>query len=308
MADPWIILAACAAEGLTGYSTRLPHPVAWVGSLISVLEGAWNDPARPAAMRRALGAATLAVVAVSAALAGALIERAASHMPWGGVVVALAGAFGLAGRSLYDHVVAVARPLAAGEQGAARTAVARIVGRDVAGLDEAGVAAAALESLAESFNDGVVAPLFWFALASLPGLFAYKAINTADSMIGHMEPRWRDFGRASARADDLLNLVPARIAGGLLCLVAGRGWGVMRRDAPKHASPNAGWPEAAMSGALGVSLGGPAAYEGVVVERPDLGTGPRPSSGDLGRGLRLYLRACAAIVALLFVGGLAWPR
>jgi adenosylcobinamide-phosphate synthase len=185
--------------------------------------------------------------------------------------------------------------------------VSHIVGRDTAGLSRTGVAAAALESLAESFNDGIVAPAFWFAIGGLPGLFAYKALNTADSLIGHREPRWRMFGWAAARTDDLANLVPARIAGLLLVLAGGgRGAGVMLRDAPKHASPNAGWPEAAMAGALAVRLGGAATYDGTIHERPVFGTGTSPDAADLARGMRIYVRACGLLsLAALAVAAVA---
>ena len=168
------------------------------------------------------------------------------------------------------------------------------------------MAAAALESLAESFNDGVVAPAFWLALAGLPGLFAYKAVNTADSLVGHREPRFRAYGWASARVDDLANLGPARLAGALLAAAGGGGWRVMRRDAPRHASPNAGWPEAAMAGALRVRLGGPAVYDGVEHARAPLGDGPPPGLADLRRGLRVYLAACGLL--WLGRGALAWRR
>jgi adenosylcobinamide-phosphate synthase len=167
-----------------------------------------------------------------------------------------------------------------------------IVGRDTGQLDAEAVAAAALESLAESFNDGVVAPAFWLLVGGLPGLFAYKSVNTADSLIGHKEERWRMFGWAAARTDDLMNLIPARAAGGLIALAGGGGWRIMVRDARRHASPNAGWPEAAMAGALGVQLGGAARYDGVLTSRPTFGDGPRPTPADLARGLRLYRRAC----------------
>ncbi|MDO9430703.1 MAG: adenosylcobinamide-phosphate synthase CbiB, partial [Phenylobacterium sp.] len=246
---------------------------------------------------------------------------------WAVILAALLGSLGLAARSLYDHVAAVSRalgeplePFLPHEWGrkdlgrteadlpAARAAVAMIVGRDTEHLDREGVAAAALESLAESFNDGVVAPLFWFLVGGLAGLCAYKAVNTADSIIGHREEPYRCFGWAAARTDDLMNLIPARIAGALIALVAGRGWRTMLRDAAKHASPNSGWPEAAMAGALGVQLGGAASYGGVAHDRPTFGDGPRPSPLDLHRGLGLYLRACAILAAALALGGLAWPR
>jgi adenosylcobinamide-phosphate synthase len=206
---------------------------------------------------------------------------------------------GLAQRSLFIHVRNVLKALRGGDLPLARGKVSLIVGRDTRQLDTGGVSAAALESLAESFNDGIVAPVFWLALGGLPGLFAYKTLNTADSLIGHKEERWRAFGWAAARADDFANLIPARLAGFLLAFA---GWGgllVMFKDASKHASPNAGWPEAAMAGALGVRLGGPATYDGVVHERPVFGTGPTPAVSDLARGLRIYVIACGLLWLLL---------
>lgn len=311
-ADPWIVLAALAVEAVVGYPAalyrRAPHPVVWVGKAISTLEARWNDADDAPRRRRWLGIATLAIVAGLAVLAGLAIERLPLPEIALFVLVILVGTLGLAQRSLHDHVAAVAGPLAEGDLPAARTAVGMIVGRDTAPLDSGGVAAAALESLAESFNDGVVAPAFWFLVGGLPGLFAYKAVNTADSLIGHLEPRWRDFGRAAAKTDDLMNWVPARLAGGLIALAAAGGWRVMLRDAGKHASPNAGWPEAAMAGALGVRLGGTAAYDGVLTERPVFGDGPTPVADDLPRGLSVYVRACGLLWLLLLLGGLAWPR
>jgi adenosylcobinamide-phosphate synthase len=227
---------------------------------------------------------------------------------WGGLALVLLATVGLAQRSLYQHAAAVLHALDAEDLNAARDAVGRIVGRDVGDLDAEGVSAAALESLAESFNDGVVAPAFWLAIAGLPGLFVYKAVNTADSLIGHREPRWRAFGWAAARTDDLMNLAPARLAGLLIAGAARRGLRVMLRDARHHASPNAGWPEAAMAGALGVRLGGPAAYDGAVHDRPWFGQGAAPGVSALRRGLRLYLIACGLLWAALAVGGALWPR
>ena len=201
------------------------------------------------------------------------------------------------------------RPLFDGDLPQARTALARLVGRDVETLDSSGVALAALESLAESFGDGVVAPAFWLAVAGLPGLYAYKAINTADSLIGHMEPRFRAFGWAAARADDLVNLIPARIAAALIVLAGRGGWRTMWRDAPKHASPNAGWPEAAMAGALIVRLGGPAAYDGVPADRPVFNEGaPAVAPKDLGRGLAIYRGACVLLIAGMVIYGLVRRR
>jgi adenosylcobinamide-phosphate synthase len=309
-ADPWLVLGAAAIEAAVGYPDRLhrraPHPVVWIGGLIAWCDRTWNcDDGSPKA-RRVLGVATLVLIMTVAGATGWLPSLTPQPLALG--LVLLAGTLGLAQRSLFDHVRAVAKPLTSGDIGAARLAVGAIVGRDVSELDEQGVAAAALESLAESFNDGVVAPIFWFVVGGLPGLFIYKAVNTADSLIGHREPRWRDFGWASARMDDLMNFIPARIAGGLIALAGRGGWRVMARDAGKHASPNSGWPEAAMAGALNIEMGGPVAYDGVVTKGPAFGSGPRPGASDLERGLKVYVTACGLLWLLLALGGRAWPR
>lgn len=298
----WLPAAALAVEACIGYPqalyARISHPVVWIGKLIEALERRWNDPARSDIVRRMLGIVATLVVAGSAGAVGYAIQASARELPFGAVVIVLVATAGLAQRSLYMHVRDVLRPLMRDDLPAARAAVSRIVGRDTAELTPSGVAAAAIESLAESFNDGIVAPVFWLAVGGLPGLFAYKALNTADSLIGHREPRWRMFGWAAARADDVANLIPARLAA-LLIVIAGRGgFGVMWRDASKHASPNAGWPEAAMAGALRVQLGGAAAYEGVLHERPKFGNDRHPDAGDLPRALRIYLGSCALLWAL----------
>jgi adenosylcobinamide-phosphate synthase len=310
--DPWIVVGALALESAIGYPAwlhrRLPHPVVWLGSLISALERAWNRSSSPPATRRLLGVSTILIlIAVSSGAGWIIIQTPLPRRLSVALVIAL-GTLGLAQRSLHDHVAAVTKALAAGDLPTARSAVGMIVGRDVETLDESGVAVAALESVAESFNDAVVAPAFWFLAAGLPGLFIYKAINTADSMIGHMEPRWRDFGWAAARLDDLMNLVPARIAGALVALAGGGGWRIMLGDASKHASPNAGWPEAAMAGALRVRLGGPVAYDGVMTDRPIFGQGEPPVAADLRRGLMVYVRACGLLWMALLLGGFLWPR
>lgn len=306
------MLAAAGVEAAIGYPDalhrRIPHPVAWIGALIALLERMLNQPVFGELFRRMLGVFTLlSLVAVSAA-AGWLITRYGG--PWAVIAV---GWLGLAQRNLWDHVRVVAKPLASGDLDAARAAVGMIVGRDTAQLSENDIATAAIESLAESFCDGVVAPLFWFVVGGLPGLFVYKAVNTADSMIGHREARWRSFGWASARFDDLLNLIPARLAGVLVAVAGGGGWRAMLRDAGKHASPNAGWPEAAMAGALRVRLGGPAWYDGALSQRPVLGGGRAPTPADLARAMRIYLVACGLLWFMLALGGLAaggfaWPR
>lgn len=293
-------------EALIGYPhrlhRRLPHPVVGLGALIDAGERLLNRPERSPRAKRISGIATVAATAGIAALAG----LAASRLP--GPAPVLAATLGLAQRSLHDHVAAVAKALEADDLSAARIAVGMIVGRDTAALDASGVAAAAIESLAESFNDGIVAPSFWLALAGLPGLYAYKAVNTADSLIGHREPRWKDFGWAAARTDDVMNLAPARLAGALIAMAGGGGWKIMLRDARHHASPNAGWPEAAMAGALGVRLGGPVAYDGVMTDRPVFGQGSPPTAADLRRALNIYVRACGLLWAAVAIGGRAWGR
>ena len=306
MFDPALVLAALALEAVIGYPARWPHPVMWAGQAIAGLATRWNRPAWPDAQRKLLGLTTIVIIAGVAGFIGFVLERQLLPYAFGAALVVLMATVGLAQRSLYDHVAAVATPLIQGDLAQARTAVGRIVGRDVETLDQTGVAAAALESLAESFNDGVVAPAFWLLLGGLPGLFIYKVINTADSMIGHKEPRWKDFGWAAARTDDLLNLVPARIAGALIAVAGRGGWRTMLAGAMKHASPNAGWPEAAMAGALNVRLGGLAIYDTIPHHRPVFGEGAVPQPSDLQRGLQIYLRACAVMWAALAAGGMLW--
>lgn len=296
-----LLLPMLIAEAALGYPSGWWHPVMAVGGLIDAIERRWN---RGDAVRQRLGGVALLSVLIGAStILGGAIERIAGH-GWGLAVVVLVGTTGLAQRSLGDHVRAVLRPLAAGDLPGARNAVAMIVGRDTDTLDEAGVATAAIESLAESFCDGVVAPAFWFLLLGLPGLFAAKAINTADSMIGHRTPRYVWFGWAAARADDGVNWLPARLSGVLLCLAGRGGWRTMLRDARHHASPNGGWPEAAMAGALGRTLGGPVSYDREPAMRAILGQGPRPGAHDLARALRIYRVAC--VLLWVIVGGIAW--
>jgi adenosylcobinamide-phosphate synthase len=302
---------ALPIEAALGYPEwlyrRLRHPVSWSAALITRLDEGLNRPRWPDRVRRMNGVGAAALVAAAGTAFGLALSGVARRSGARLLLTVLFATPGLAQRSLHEHVAAVARPLARGDLASARGAVAHIVGRDVEVLDASGVAGAALESLAESFNDGVVAPVFWLALAGLPGLYAYKAINTADSLIGHREPRWRAFGWAAARLDDLANLVPARIAGALIALAAGRGWRVMARDAGKHASPNAGWPEAAMAGALNVRLGGPARYDGAWTHRAALAAdAPLPGAADLDHGLAVYRRAC--VILFVAVASVALAR
>lgn len=305
MADPVAVLAL-GIEAAVGWPAwlyaRVGHPVGAIARMIAACETRWN---RPAAWRRAAGVATmLLVIAVTIAVA-LTAEWAVRALGFGWMGVAVLAWPGLAQRSLYDHVRPVAIALTQGDVPAARRAVAMIVGRDTASLDEPGVARAAIESLAESFCDGVAAPLFWLLVGGLPGLWAYKAINTADSLIGHREERWRQFGWAAARIDDVANLAPARIGATLLCIAGGGGWRVMWRDARRHASPNAGWTEAAMAGALRLRLAGPIAYDGVVADKPWIGDGRAAAEArDIRRALRLYVRACGLL--WIVAGVVAW--
>ena len=302
--------AALALEALLGYPAPLyrvlGHPVTWMGALLARLEARLNRGAPLA--RRAKGATTLVVLLAAAALPAVALQRTLGGSWLGLLALAVLASSLLAQRSLYEHVKAVADALDAQGIAGGRAKVAMVVGRDPAALDEAGVARAAIESLAENFSDGVVAPLFWLVIAGLPGAAAYKAANTADSMIGHRSARYEDFGKAAARFDDLVNLPASRLAALWLALAAGpRASGALlavRRDARRHRSPNAGWPEAAMAGALGLKLAGPRVYGGVLVEDAYMGAGRREAdAADIRAALRLYLRACA--IQFLVIAALA---
>jgi len=283
---------------------KIGHPVTWLGALIGWLDRHWN---RAGTARRARGiAAALVVIGLSVALA--LGVQVLLPDGWPGMVIGGILAWPLVAlRSMHDHVAAVAQPLVAGDLPAARHAVSMIVGRDPSQLDAPGVTRAALESLAENSSDGIVAPLFWGVIAGLPGIAAYKAINTLDSMIGHRTPRHEAFGWASARIDDLVNLAPARLTGLVFALASrrpGAALAAMARDARHHRSPNAGWPEAAMAGALGVRVSGPRIYADRIADEPFVNAAcPDPTPADLRRGLALYRRAMLALTAL--IGALA---
>ena len=306
-----VMLVAMAVDAVLGWPgalfARIGHPVTWLGGLIGALDARWNRPTDKPAMRRMAGVAA-ALIAIALAASVGWLAQMAMPSGWRGVVLSgvLAWPF-VALRSLHDHVAAVRDPLSAGDIDAARQAVAMIVGRDPNQLDETGVARAAIESLAENSSDGVVAPLFWGALFGLPGIAAYKAINTLDSMIGHRSERHEAFGWAAARIDDIANFIPARLTG-LLFALTGPGPRdallCMVRDARHHRSPNAGWPEAAMAGALGVRLCGPRSYHGELADEPWLnGRAREPAPADISRALEVYVRAMLTIAAVLaFLG------
>ncbi len=307
-------------EALVGYSERLVarigHPVTWIGALITRAETAWNEghlSPQQARLRGCLALATVLLVTVSIAF---LIDHAIGLLLPAVVALVLKAALAstlLAGRSLDEHVSDVAVALESEGLVAGRKAVARIVGRDPQTLDEAGVSRAAIESLAENFSDGVVAPVFWLVVGGLPGCAAYKAANTADSMIGHKTPRYLTFGWASARFDDLVNLPASRLSALWIVLAARVTPGVDWRraaqsalsDAPRHRSPNAGWPEAAMAGALGLALAGPRSYNGKRIDDAWMGDGRRDASAaDIHRALRLYRIAYLIQAAVLGLGAL----
>ena len=306
-------LLSLALERLVGYPNalvaRIGHPVIWMGRLIGLLDTRLNN------RTRGRGVLALILLLLTTALVTVPITWALRAIPFGWAIEAILATSLLAQKSLRDAVKAVAvsltRSLPEG-----RTAVSHIVGRDPQALDEAGVSRAAIESLAESTSDGVIAPLCFLILGGLPGIALYKAVNTADSMIGHKTERHLQFGRAAARFDDLLNLIPARLTA---LLIAGAAffikgahpetaWSTALSDAKKHESPNAGWPEAAFAGALGLQLGGPRSYEGEPVDLPSFGTG-RADLGpaDIERAMTLYsatLNVALAVTAI--VAGVLW--
>src|SRR5579872_5763907 len=303
------MVVALAIDAGLGWPERLfrliGHPVAWLGRLIDVSDRSWNRDTDPSGLRCAAGiVAALTVTALPTSLAWLL--QAQLDAGWSGVVILGILAWPLVAlRSLHDHVAAVARPLQSGDIKAARSEVSHIVGRDSDNLDEAGVARAAIESLAENASDGIVAPVFWGTLFGLPGIVGYKAINTLDSMIGHRTPRHEAFGWAAARLDDLANFIPARLTGILFSLVSAElriAMWCMVCDGPRHRSINAGWVEAAMAGALGVRLSGPRNYHGGVANEPWLNADARdPLASDIGRALKLYRRAMLLLAVLLLI-------
>lgn len=305
-----ILLVALGLDALLGDPRPLykivPHPVVLLGKLVEAGDRRLNNPHQAPRHRRLRGALLTLGLTLFAGLVGGALAFALQGLDGGWLLVALLASTLLAYRGLHDHVravlVALERDLDSG-----RIAVSKIVGRDPDSLDASGVRRAAIESLAENFSDGVVAPAFWFILLGLPGLCAYKAINTLDSMIGHHSEAYEHFGRFAARLDDLVNWIPARLAGGLFILAAllvpgadaGRAKRTMLRDARNHRSPNAGWQEAAVAGALDIALAGPRHYGGTLVDDATMGDGRRDlTQEDLRGALWLYL-AAGAILALI---------
>ena len=317
---PLVLLAALLIDAIVGelgpLFRVLPHPVAMIGAVTGWLDRRLNRDRRGASTRAFRGAIVALGLAAAMAALGWVLADFSRTIPYGWAIELLFVVLLLAQRSLFDHVRAVARALEAAGLAGGRAAVAQIVSRDPEQLDEHGVARAAIESLAESFSDAVVAPAFWYLLLGLPGLFVYKTINTMDSMIGYRTERHAAFGMVTARLDDALNYIPARLAGGFIVAAAtfvpkGLSSGalkVMLRDGGKHRSPNAGRPEAAMAGALSVALSGPRRYGGKTVDEPWIGEefSARIGVVEIRRALYLFVVAClvnavviAAIVAYL---------
>ncbi len=307
----FLAFGALVFEAYAGYPQALyrsiGHPVTWIGALISRLDRGLNKESEDEEARRKAGAIALGVTLAAAIGACALIMLLLPAGLAGTLLTVILASTLLAQKSLHEHVEAVADALENGGLGPGRATVAKIVGRDPSALDEAGVARAAIESLAENFSDGVVAPALYLALFGLPGGAAYKAANTADSMLGHRTPRHGAFGFAAARFDDIVNLPASRLSALWLALAAfavpdASPTEAMRaalRDAKRHRSPNAGWPEAAMAGALGLKLAGPRVYDGVTVEDAFMGNGRRSATErDIRRALRLYRAACAIQIAV----------
>jgi adenosylcobinamide-phosphate synthase len=306
-----ITLLALLIEATLGYPQAVlravGHPVVWLGRMIGSLDDALNcEP--DGTRRRAAGFIAAFLIVVIPAAAAYAVENLLLLLPYGLVLVAILASTLIAQRSLHEHVARVADALEGDGLAGGRRAVAQIVGRDPDALDEAGVARAAIESLAENFSDGVVAPVLWLAVGGLPGGVAYKAINTADSMIGHRTPRHNDFGFAAAKLDDLVNLPASRLSALLIVLAAATArnasasdaWTAVWRDARHHRSPNAGWPEAAMAGALGLALAGPRGEGGGLVADATMGDGRHNANAqDIRLALTLYRRADIILIALV---------
>lgn len=311
----WVMLGALTLEVLVGYPKpiwrHIGHPVSWMGRVISFGESILNSSGRHRSRDLVFGCSLLILLITLVGSVSIGITLLCQQVMWGWAVQLVLCAALLASRSLHDHVLTVATALRQDGLVAGRDAIAQIVGRDPRQLDEAAISRAAIESLAENTSDGIVAPLFWGLLVGLPGIAIYKAVNTADSMIGHRNERYEWFGKTAARLDDFLNFVPARITGFLFVFVATTkqttvaAFKAMWRDASKHLSPNAGWPEAAMAGSLGCRLGGPRNYHSdEVTEGAWLGDGTKDvSSGDILRALHIYKRSILLIGVMVLVAG-----
>ena len=317
------LLVAIVLDALLGEPDwvwrKVPHPVVWFGNAIGWFDRRFNKPNEQSPFAgRSIGLVIILFLAGSGGAMAWILQDALISLGWAGfALLAILSSVLIAQKSLYDHVLAVQKPLAANDIESARYAVSMIVGRETDRLEQDGVARAAIESLAENFSDGIVAPIFWFVLFGFPGLVVYKIVNTADSMIGHKNERYMWFGWASARLDDLLNLAPARLTMLLLLLSpfktsAGQQssstsavWKAIIKDAPKHRSPNAGWPESATAGRLGIALSGPRYYGAELVDEPFVNDGGKVDIGatEISDALKLY--RSSLIVQFLAIAAIA---
>ena len=311
------LVLAAGLDLIMGDPRWLPHPVRAMGQVIGWYDDHVREICRsPIALRLAGVILALGLPTVVYLLVRWMVVEAGAVAEWFGLVVTIGLASStLAGRDLWDHVQAVKKPLQRRDIVGARQAVAMIVGRDTQELSESEVVRATVETVAESTADGVIAPLFYLVIGGPPLALAYKAVNTLDSMVGHRNERFIDFGWASARLDDVANWIPARLAAVLLLLATGlmtlnlnrmiRGWHVLWRDGGNHPSPNSGRPEAAMAGALGVQLGGTNYYDGMANERPILGGGRRNLVvGDIT--LAAQLMGVASLLGVMIGAGVLW--
>ena len=312
------LAVACLLDAAVGDPRWFPHPVRWMGLIVDWCDRRVHRVLHSPAQQRMAGVLLAVVLPVGAYVAGAMLVWFGSSVDpfWGSAATVLLAWTTLAARDLIDHVVSVQRALRSVSLMDARTAVAKIVGRDTEEMDESDIVRATVETIAESTADGIMAPLFYLVLGGAPLALAYKAISTLDSMIGHLDDRYRWFGWASARLDDAANFIPARITALLLVLSAGivsrswpatqHAWRILIRDGRRHPSPNSGRPEAAMAGALGVQLGGVNRYDGLPIERPCLGDPNQPlTRAHIGMALSLMLWTTLTGV-LLSVGWLLW--
>lgn len=318
--DPLVLmLLALAVEAYVGEAAfifnRIKHPVVIIGSLIGFFDARLNRAKRPELDRAIRGAFVVLFMVSLAAAVGAGVMWLTLHMTWGWIAELVLLVSLIAGRGLYNAVARVANGLETGGLAGGRDAVKHIVGRDPQSLDAPAVARAAIESLAENFSDAVVAPVFWYVLLGFPGILVYKTVNTLDSMIGHKTPKHRAFGFTAARLDDALNAIPARLSAVFITIGAlfvpnaqpRKAFRTAVRDAGKHRSFNAGWPEAAMAGALGLALAGPRQYGDHTVQDDWMGDGrARATDRDIRRALYLYAVACLVMAGV--VGAIAAVR
>ena len=312
-----VLLLALVLDWLVGDPDwlwqRIAHPVVWFGTVVGFLDQHLNKQTDTAEARGEQGTLAFFILIAGSLLLGGVLQLFIALLgPVGWLLEAAIVTTLLAQKSMLDHVRAVAEGLRHGGLEGGQAAVAKIVGRDPKQLDRAGVSRAAIESLAENFSDGVVAPVFWYGLAGLPGILAYKMLNTADSMIGHKSEKYLEFGRWSARADDFANWLPARLSLAviILAVLVTRGWQPAQavfngalHDARLHRSPNAGWPEAAFAHGLEIALGGPRAYGSESVQQSWINASgkTRLDAADIEAAMQLFACSCFALWAFIAV-------